>query len=134
MEMSNREILELQEAAWNEGVEDLKHDLLHPLHYHPQSTGTDNPYTRRLRELDENPQPRSVRGDDRIREALELFRTLRSRGEFTDLREPGRSDLVFDDTMESILKMGLEEDRGDYDTTPATLLAAAINEYGKRLS
>jgi len=133
MEMSKREILELQEVAWNEGVEDLKHDLLPPLHYHPQSTGTDNPYTRRLRELDENPQPRSVRGDDRVREALELLRTLRSRGEFTDLRELGRSDSMLD-SLESVLKMGLEEDRGDYDTTPATLLAAAVNEYGKRLS
>lgn len=131
MEMSKREILELQEAAWDEGVEDLKHDLLHPLHYHPESTGSENPYSRELRELDEDPQPRAVRGDDRVREALELLAVLRDRHS-EDLRELGSSPEILD-SLEAVLKMGLKEDRGDFDTTPATLFAAAVNSWSKRV-
>jgi len=130
MEMSKREILEIQEAAWDEGMEDLKHDLLHPLHYHPESTGTDNPYSRQLRALEENPQPRKVRGDDRVLEALELVAVLRDRHS-DGLRELASSPELLD-SLEAVLKMGLEEDRGDYDVTPATLLAAAVNHWSKR--
>lgn len=130
MEMSKREILEIQEAAWDEGMEDLKHDLLQPLHYHPESTGTDNPYTSKLRELDENPQPRAVRGDDRVREALELLAVLRDRHS-DELHELASSPEILD-SLEAVLKMGLEEDRGDFDVTPATLLAAAVNHWSKR--
>jgi len=130
MEMSKREILELQEAAWDEGMEDLKHDLLQPLHYHPESTGTENPYSRRLRALEENPQPRKVRGDDRVREALELVSVLRDRHS-DELRDLTSSSEVLD-SLDAVLKMGLREHRGDFDVTPATLIAAAVNHWSKR--
>lgn len=131
MEMSKQEILEIQEAAWDEGVEDLKHNLVHPLQSHPESTGTDNPYTKKLRELEENPEPRSVRNDDRIEEALELFGPLRDGNSYRISKLTDSPELL--DSIEAILRMGLEEDRGDFDVTPATLLAAAINRWRKSI-
>lgn len=59
-----------------------------------------------------------------IREAQLILRAQRSAGA-TEPQRPTTSD-EFLDSLETVLEAALEEERGDFDTTPGTLLAAAL--------